>query len=213
MSIRPVLGSTLLLSGNESSKGRIWNVSQSCFLLLLRGRTAMFVANHNSWMDIPFLGASIGFRNYKLISKAELGKVPILGKSIKVGGNIMVDRLNPRSQVKTLKAGIQYLKDGVLLCTYPEGTRTKTGRLTKFKNGAFKMALKAGAPVIPISIVGAANVMPTHWMFPYRPAHNVAKVVIHKPVESAGITENELAAAVRKSMITGLPPDQRPEDE
>jgi 1-acyl-sn-glycerol-3-phosphate acyltransferase len=75
-----------------------------------RGQPAMFVANHNSWMDIPFLGATIGWRNYKLISKKELGRVPILGTAIKVGGNIMVDRTDRRSQIKTLKDGISYLK-------------------------------------------------------------------------------------------------------
>ena len=125
----------------------------------------------------------------------------------------MVDRSDRRSQLTTLKQGMQYLKDGVHLCTYPEGTRTRTNRLTKFKNGAFKMAHKAGAPVIPISIVGAAKVHPCHWMFPLRPARGVAKVVVHEPVESEGKTEKELAAAVRKSMISGLPPEQRPEGE
>jgi 1-acyl-sn-glycerol-3-phosphate acyltransferase len=173
----------------------------------------MFVANHNSWMDIPFLGATIGWRNYKLISKAELSKVPILGKAIRVGGHILVSRDDPRSQIKTLKHGIQLLKDGVHLCTYPEGTRTRNGRLSKFKNGAFKMAHKAGAPVIPISIVGAEGVMPIHWMFPYRPAYNIAQVVVHEPIESVGKTEDELAMEVRNAIISGLPPEQRPLDE
>jgi 1-acyl-sn-glycerol-3-phosphate acyltransferase len=172
----------------------------------------MFVANHNSWMDIPFLGAAIGWKNYKLISKSELGKVPILGKAIIVGGHIMVSRDDPRSQIKTLKQGIQMLKDGVHLCTFPEGTRARKGRLSKFKNGAFKMAHKAGAPVIPVSIVGAEKVMPVHWMFPYRPAQGVAKVVVHEPVESVGKSEDELAAEVRKAIISGLPLEQRPLD-
>ena len=184
--------------------------SLSLLAFVVRGRPAMFVANHNSWMDIPFLGASIGWKNYKLISKAELAKVPILGKAIKVGGHIMVSRNDPRSQIKTLKQGIQLLKDGVHLCTYPEGTRTRNGRLAKFKNGAFKMAHKAGAPVIPISIVGAEKVMPIHWMFPHRPARGIAKVVIHEPVESVGKTEEELAQAVRNAIIAGLPLEQRP---
>lgn len=70
----------------------------------------MFVANHNSWMDIPFTGLAVGWRNYKLVSKKELGIVPILGTAIRVGGNIMVDRLDRRSQIKTLKQGINYLK-------------------------------------------------------------------------------------------------------
>ncbi|GKY97542.1 hypothetical protein MPSEU_000712400 [Mayamaea pseudoterrestris] len=75
-----------------------------------QNRAAMIVANHNSWMDIPFLGATIGWKNYKLVSKKELGKVPILGKSIKVGGHIMVDRLDRKSGLRTLKMGINYLK-------------------------------------------------------------------------------------------------------
>ena len=75
-----------------------------------QGRPAMFVANHCSWMDIPFLGATVGWRNYKLVSKKELGIVPILGSAIRAGGNIMVDRSDRKSQLKTLKQGINYLK-------------------------------------------------------------------------------------------------------
>lgn len=73
-------------------------------------RPAMFVANHASWMDIPFLGATIGWRDYKLVSKKELGRVPILGKAIKIGGHVMLDRSDHRSQIRTLKRGIQTLK-------------------------------------------------------------------------------------------------------
>jgi 1-acyl-sn-glycerol-3-phosphate acyltransferase len=77
---------------------------------IYRGRAGMFVANHNSWMDIPFMGITVGWRNYKLISKAELGKVPILGKAIALGGHVMVDRSDRKSQLKTLKLGMQWLK-------------------------------------------------------------------------------------------------------
>ena len=72
------------------------------------------------------------------------------------------------------------------------------------------MAHKAGAPVVPMSISNAADVMPSYWMFPYRPAWNVCKVVVHEPVESKGRTEEELAEAVREAIISGLPEEQRP---
>jgi 1-acyl-sn-glycerol-3-phosphate acyltransferase len=173
----------------------------------------MFVSNHNSWMDIPFLGSTVGWRNYKLVSKAELRKVPILGKAIEVGGNIMVDRSDRKSQLKTLKTGMQYLKNGVHLCTFPEGTRSKSGRLGPFKNGAFKMAHKVGAPVVPISIVGASRCMPHYWLWPYQPASKVASVVVHEPIESKDKTEEELVEAVRRAIISGLPLDQRPIDK
>lgn len=74
-------------------------------------KNAMFVANHCSWMDIPFLGAVMGWRNYKIISKKELGVVPILGTALYAGGHIMIDRTDRRSQIRTLKQGINYLKD------------------------------------------------------------------------------------------------------
>jgi len=179
-----------------------------------QGKPAMFVANHCSWMDIPFLGAAVGWRNYKLVSKKELEIVPVLGTSIKVGGHIMLDRTDRRSQIRALKQGINYLKkDGIHLCTFPEGTRSRTGRLGPFKNGAFKMAHKAGASVIPLSIVNSHKVMPIGWMFAMKPSYGTAKVIVHEPVESAGRTEAELAEAVRTSLLSGLPDDQRPAEK
>jgi len=174
------------------------------------GRTAMFVSNHNSWMDIPFMGHTLGWVNYKFVAKKELEKVPILGKAIKVSKNVLIDRTNRRSQLLTLKQGMKWLDEGVNLCTFPEGTRSRSGRLMVFKNGAFKMAHKAGRPVVPISICRAADVMPTYWMFPYRRAGGVCKVVVHKPVESKGRTEEELAKLVRQDIISGLPENQLP---
>jgi len=174
-------------------------------------KNAMFVANHCSWMDIPFLGATMGWRNYKIVSKKELGVVPILGTAIRAGGHIMVDRLDRRSQIRTLKQGIGYLKkDKFNLATFPEGTRSRDGRLLKFKAGAFKMAHKAGAPVFPISIINSDKVMPQGWMMAMRPAYGLAEVVVHPPIASDDKTEEELVEAVRKSMIEGLPEDQRP---
>jgi len=101
-------------------------------------------------------------------------------------------------------------KDGIHLCAFPEGTRSRDGKLGKFKNGSFKMAYKAGAPIIPISIVGAGKVHPPYWMFPCRPAKNLASVVVHEPIETTGKTEEEVARQVREAMISGLPVEQRP---
>lgn len=174
-------------------------------------RAAMFVANHNSWMDIPFLGATVGIRqNYKFVSKAELKKVPILGKSIECGGHVMVDRENRRSQVMAVKYGIQWLKDGIHLCTFPEGTRSKDGRVLPFKNGAFKMAQKVGAPVIPLSIIGSFDAHPSNWMFPRKASVSCCKVIVHEPIESTDLTEQELSDAVRVAIISGLPETQHP---
>ena len=72
------------------------------------------------------------------------------------------------------------------------------------------MVFKAGAPVIPLSIVNSQKVMPTGWMFAMKPSYGTAKIVVHEPIESEGKTEEELAEAVRESMISGLPDYQKP---
>lgn len=74
----------------------------------------MFVSNHNSWMDIPFIGHTIGWHNYKFVAKKELERVPILGKGIKLANNVLIDRSNRRSQLLTLKAGMKWLDVSVL---------------------------------------------------------------------------------------------------
>ena len=72
------------------------------------------------------------------------------------------------------------------------------------------MAHKAEAPIIPLSIVNSHKVMPIGWMFSMKPSYKNAKVVVHPPIESKGKTEEELAEAVRESMISGLGEDQKP---
>mmetsp|Transcript_16553 Transcript_16553/g.37062 ORF Transcript_16553/g.37062 Transcript_16553/m.37062 type:complete len:376 (-) Transcript_16553:1331-2458(-) len=174
------------------------------------GRKGMFVSNHNSWMDIPFIGYAMGWINYKFVAKKELEKVPILGFSLSVAKHMMIDRADRKSQLLTLRQGMKYMDDGVNLVTFPEGTRSRSGRVMPFKNGAFKMAHKAGKPVVPVSICNAAKVMPSHWMMPFRPGRNICKVLVHEPIESSDKTEEELGNSVRQSIISGLPEEQRP---
>jgi hypothetical protein len=72
------------------------------------------------------------------------------------------------------------------------------------------MAHKNESPVIPLSIISSSKCQPSNWMFPCRPCHRICKVVIHDPIESKGKTEDELAEAVRRAIISGLPEEQRP---
>ncbi|GMH80198.1 hypothetical protein TrLO_g10313 [Triparma laevis f. longispina] len=175
--------------------------------------SVMYVANHCSWMDIPFMGAAIGWRNYKIVAKKELTKVPILGQSILLGGHVCVDRTNRRSQIQTLKKGVEWLKSGVPLCAFPEGTRSKTGRLMPFKRGAFSMASKAGAEIVPLSIIGSERVMPVGWVMPKVSSRSLkAKIVVHPPISSVGKSEEELTKEVREAIISGLPESQRPKE-
>jgi len=174
---------------------------------------AMFVANHCSWMDIPYVGAAIGYghvgwRNYKFVSKKELEKVPILGGGLIMGQHVVIDRTNRRSQINTLKSGIATLRDGVHLITFPEGTRSRTGRLLPLKRGAFKMAQSADAKIVPISISGAELVMPAGWLMPMQPSRNIVKVTVGDPIDCSELDEKELGEKVKNSLERYLPPKQ-----
>mmetsp|Transcript_20348 Transcript_20348/g.46167 ORF Transcript_20348/g.46167 Transcript_20348/m.46167 type:complete len:182 (+) Transcript_20348:911-1456(+) len=171
----------------------------------------MYVANHCSWMDIPFLAMSIGWRNYKIVSKQELLKVPILHKALKVSDHVILDRTSRRSQLETYKKGVAWLKNGVNLCTFPEGTRSEDGKLGTFKRGAFKMAQAVGVPIVPVSIRYAHLMNPKDWVFPFRSGGSIpVDVILGKPIPTEGKSDDELMKEVREALIAELPECQKP---
>jgi len=170
----------------------------------------MFVANHASWMDIPFVAKAVGWTNYKIIAKEELLKVPILSRSLRAAQHVILNRSDRKSQLETYKRGVDWLSRGVHLVTFPEGTRSKTGRLGPFKKGAFKMALKVGAPIVPLSINGAHLVQPCDYIFPIRPSRSIpATVHIGTPIPTVGKSEEELMEEVWNAIRENLIESQR----
>ena len=175
-------------------------------------KPAMYVANHSSWMDIPFVARVFGWLNYKIIAKAELNKVPILGRAIQVAGHVTLDRTNRRSQMVAYRSGVQYLRDGVNLVTFPEGTRSKNSRMGSFKKGAFKMAQAVGATVVPMSIQYADKVQPLDYAFPAKASRFRPRAVIKigKPITTDGKKDEELLEEVWGAIADGLPESQKP---
>ena len=176
-------------------------------------KPAMYVANHCSWMDIPYVCRVLGFQNCKTIAKAELLKVPILGRALKVAGHVTVDRTDRKSSMKAYKDGVQWLKDGVNLVTFPEGTRSKDGRLKSFKKGAFKMAQTAGASVVPMSIHYADKIQPLDYAFPAKSSvwsRPKALIKIGKPIATDAKSDDELLEEVWQAIADALPESQKP---
>mmetsp|Transcript_15686 Transcript_15686/g.24412 ORF Transcript_15686/g.24412 Transcript_15686/m.24412 type:complete len:346 (+) Transcript_15686:136-1173(+) len=177
-------------------------------------KPVMFVANHCSWMDIPFVAMAMGWLNYKIIAKHELLKVPILSKSLTECGHVMLDRSSRKSQIKTYKDGLGWLKKGVNLCTFAEGTRSVSGRMGEFKGGAFKMAEAVDSPIVPLSIHYSNIINPKEYVFACRSTKSVkGKIIIGKPVYTEGRSDEEVIAEVRQQLIKNLPPSQRPLEE
>lgn len=176
-----------------------------------KANPVMFVANHSSWMDIYFVGVSLGWKNVKMIAKKELLKVPFLGKALKVAKHITLDRENRKSQFQTYKTGVKYLKNNVNLITFAEGTRSADGRLSSFKNGAFRMASAVDAPIVPVSIRYAHKVHPKNYVLPMRMGRRIpASLHIGEPIETKGKSEEEIMEAVWCKIAAALPESQKP---
>ncbi len=144
---------------------------------LVPGRTYVFVANHQSIYDIPCLFWSIPFQ-LRIIAKESLGNFPMLGPHLKRTGHMLVDRSKPD------RAGIfgwasRLTSNGLSLIVFPEGTRSKDGHTAKFKGGSIMLALQAGLPIVPISVIGSRHVMKKGELTT-RPGH--VRLIVHDPI-------------------------------
>jgi len=114
-------------------------------------RPCVFVFNHQSQADVVILPALLR-RDLAGIGKKEIGNVPILGKLMQIGGTVLIDRENARSALEAMKPLVDVLqKEGRSVCVAPEGTRSTSTTLGRFKKGAFHLAMQAGVPVVPTS--------------------------------------------------------------
>lgn len=128
-----------------------------------KDQAVLYVCNHRSYFDI-ILGYSImpGLTGY--ISKDDLAKVPLLNIWMRRLYCLFLNRTDMKQGLKTILKAIEYIKQGVSICIFPEGTRNRgeEGSLLEFKEGSFKIAEKTGCPVIPIAISHTADVILNH---------------------------------------------------
>lgn len=114
----------------------------------------LFVSNHQSYFDVPILMAVID-RSIGFIAKKEIEKVPFMNYWMKELHSVFMDRDNIREAVKSINEGIENLQNGYSMVIFPEGTRSKCDTVGEFKKGSMKLGIKAGAPIIPVTINGA----------------------------------------------------------
>lgn len=154
-----------------------------------------FIGNHTSILDIPLLMDSAG-RAMGFIAKKEMLKTPVIGYWMQQYNCVPLDRENPREAIKVIQQGATNLKNGYSMCIFPEGTRSKDGKLGEFKKGSLKLATKAKAPIIPVAIDGAYRAFEIDRKFKTIDI----TVTFGKPIYTADLTrdeEKELAEKVR----------------
>jgi 1-acyl-sn-glycerol-3-phosphate acyltransferase len=185
-----------LLGGDEVFSyypGMLWSRA-TCFLALcpvkvhgrehIKGKQSyVFVSNHQGAFDIfliyGFLGAPV-----KWMMKAGLRKIPFVGAACRAAGFIFVDHSTPTAASRSVKEAMQSLKRGASVAIFPEGSRTHTGKMGRFKKGAFQIASDVGLPIIPITLNGSYRVLPAGSFLPGR--HRM-EMTIHPPVSTRSI--------------------------
>ena len=118
----------------------------------------VFVANHASAADIPILFSSLPIQ-FRIVAKDSLFFIPILGWCMRLAGYISINRTNPKKAIRSLKRAARQIREGYPAVVFPEGTRTRTGRLQPFKTGAFLLAIESGVPIVPVGISGSFDII------------------------------------------------------
>ncbi len=164
----------------------------------------VLVSNHQSQYDIFVLYGWLGV-DFKWVMKQELRRVLGIGVACARLGHIFIDRSNHAAAMATLEAAKKRIVDGTSVIFFPEGTRSRDGKLMSFKKGAFRMAADLGLPILPLTISGTRDVLPagTSDLTP-----GSARLTIHPPVAVDGTTAADVARLcdeVRRIIATGLP--------
>ncbi len=165
--------------------------------------SVLFVSNHQGNFDIPILLGYID-KPKAFIAKIELLKLPMIRTWMTHMKCVFMDRSDIRQSLKVINQATDHLKEGYSMVIFPEGTRSKGATLGEFKPGSLKLALKAGVPIVPITIRGSYKIMEQNG-FIIKPAH--VEITIAAPIPTAGLTKEEAAELperVREIIEQGL---------
>ena len=172
---------------------------------LVLGTTYVFVSNHQSIYDIPVLFWSLPYQ-VRIIAKQSLGSFPFLGWHLRRTGHLLVNRRNPNRSL-ILERWRELVKLGLSLIIFPEGTRSRDGRVGGFKAGSFLLAIEAGLTVVPLSVVGTRFVMSKGRL---TTSPGSVALTVHRPIETADgswvptVDDAKRLAAEVHSIIAGL---------
>lgn len=127
-------------------------------------RPVIFMANHQSYVDVP----SLYFLRWQFKWMADEGlfRIPFFGWAMRMAGYVPVDRGNPKRGLRSLQQAKEWLARGISVFVFPEGTRSHTGQFGRFQMGGFRLALAAGADIVPVVLVGTRQLLPRgSWIF------------------------------------------------
>lgn len=166
----------------------------------------IYMSNHVSNIDPPAQVPELPQR-IAVMAKAELFRIPILGRAMRLAQFVPVDRKNRDAAIDSVREAVRTVQGGMSMLVYPEGTRSRDGRLLPFKKGPFHLAMESGVPVVPITFAGSQKVWPKGKFAIYP---GTIEMIFHKPMNPAKFESREsLMVAVREVIASALPEDQR----
>lgn len=157
-------------------------------------RSAIFMANHQSMIDIAvvFAALPVGLR---FVAKRVLLFVPFLGWYMWAMGMVFVDRDRREQAIESLRRATGLLRGGAYVMTFPEGTRSRDGGVLPFKKGLFMLAIESGVPIVPVAIEGAQQVLASDG-FQVRPG--TIRLAVGDPIPTKGLTLEDRDALIQQ---------------
>ncbi len=177
-----ITGIFVRLWGQWMCKSSGINISIEGLNYLTQKKQYIFIANHESLLDIPVVLSQIPF-NIIFLTKKELFPIPLFGWAMYSAGMIRVDRQNKDKAKKSVKHALASLKDkNINVLVYPEGTRSNPRKLLPFKKGSFILAIQSGLPIVPITILNTGLNLPKAKLILNKKSD--IKLIIHEPIET-----------------------------
>ncbi len=167
----------------------------------------LFLSNHQANLDGPILVYATR-RNCRAVIKKEMLRIPILSWVLKTVQFVPIDRRNPVQAHESIDRAARLLKEGYSFFAFPEGTRSRNGRLGGFKKGVFVMAIRAGVPVMPVSIINSRTLLPPG-RYGIHPGH--VSVIFHAPIPTRELQledRDRLLEQTRAAIASGLPAEE-----
>jgi 1-acyl-sn-glycerol-3-phosphate acyltransferase len=175
---------------------------------IARDGVYVFAGNHASFIDTPVVLGRLPVQ-FRFLAKRGLFSIPFLGWHLKRAGHIPVFRENARARLKTLSMAADTVQQQrISLLVFPEGGRSMTGELQEFSDGAAYIAIKAGAPIVPLALKGTRDSLPMGSLV-VRPAH--VEMIVGEPIPTAGLTQRDrasLTARIREHVLAELTSSQ-----
>jgi len=169
---------------------------------------AIYCANHQSAMDIPVLFVNLPVQ-FRFVAKRSLFKLPFLGWHLMRSGHIPVDRGRPRDAVRSLDDAAEKIRAGSSVVLFPEGHRSRDGKMLPFRSGSFYLAIRSGVPVVPITLNGTRAVLKPDT---YHVRAGQTEMIVHPPIPTSTLTREDveaLSAKVRAQIISRFVPCDR----